>query len=145
MSAKRYDSRVVARARALVAAGWSAYRTAQFIEKEFGSKPTITTVRLWTDEAYAEDWRRRNRQSTRRNWQKNNSHASESISPERALERIRLMRQHSLSPKAISIVAGLWWGQEMTPAEVEGALKGRGMLVNRAKRGDFLRGGERVS
>lgn len=145
MSGKRYDSRVVARAKALVDSGWSAYRTAQFIKEEFGSKPTVTTVRLWTDEAYAEDWRRRNRLSTRRNWQKANKHAPERISPERALERIKLMREHGVSPKAISIVARLWWGQEMTPGEVEGALKGRGTLVRRAKRGDFLRTGERVS
>jgi hypothetical protein len=145
MSAKRYDSRVVARAKVLVDSGWSAKRTAEFIELEFGSKPTITTVRLWTDEAYAEDWRRRNRQSTRRGWQKANKHAPERISPERALERIKLMREHGVSVKAISVVARLWWGQEMTPAEVEGALKGQGMLVRRAERGDFLRAGERVS
>lgn len=133
MSARRYSTRAVTRAREHVAAGWSISKTAKLIQTEFGMRPAITTVRIWTDPDYAELVRRRTRLRERKRWREANKHKSERISPERALERMKLLRENRLSCRAIAIVARLWWGQEITAAQVKAALGGRGMFVRQGE------------
>ncbi|HEY4452342.1 MAG TPA: hypothetical protein VGN13_12205 [Solirubrobacteraceae bacterium] len=111
----RYTSKIIARASEHVAAGWTVARTIDLLESEFGSRPHATTVRLWTDEKYAKRHRAANRARSRRRWRETHPLAPiQRTTGEWRLARMRQLRDAGLSHEAIGVVAGVWWGQELS-------------------------------
>lgn len=121
----RYSSIVVQRAREHVEAGWSAYRTAFLLEDEFGVRPNLTTVRIWTDPEYAAGFTVRNRERMRESWQRRNPVRPQRVSPARAVQRMEALREAGLSFAAVGKVAGVWWGEHLSEGEVRSRLQGR--------------------
>lgn len=57
MSAGNYSSRMLARARKLAEGEWQPVEIRQRLVREFGVAPSLTTIRVWTDDRYAAERR----------------------------------------------------------------------------------------
>lgn len=119
----RYTSQMIQRAREHFEADWNPRQISRLLHGEFGVRPHPTTVRLWVDGEYARNFSKANRLRTRARWQREHPHRPEKISPERALERMALLRERGLSMNAIAITAGVWWGEVLTEYDVRSRLE----------------------
>lgn len=122
---RRYSMVVVARAKEHISAGWSAWRTCQLLEQEFGVRPNVTTVRTWTDKQYARVFAAKNRRSSQRAHERGvGRRPLTRTTPAWRLARMRELRDAGLSFLAISQVARVWWGEIVSDDTVRARLGG---------------------
>jgi hypothetical protein len=124
MSARTiYPAAVAARARELGEAEWGPTAAKAVLEREFGVSPSKRAVACWMDPERARRWSAKNnaqRQAAKldsRGWER-------SVSPEVALERMRVMRVRGMTYRCIAIAAGVWWGERITEEQVRERLRG---------------------
>jgi hypothetical protein len=126
---------VVRRARALFGAGWTPHQIRDLLQEELGVRPHETTIRLWCDPVYAEQHRAESRKRMRVRWQRDHPPRPQKISAELALVRMQEMYRRGLSLRAIGVVAGMWWGEELSVGQVRRRLGlGQGEIVPISRR-----------
>jgi hypothetical protein len=111
VSTVRYSSKVVARARELHDAGWSLGKIRILLAEELGCAPGRSTLHSWLNPASLERSRTHYRPRERARKVATAPQAPRAVTPERALERMRLLRERGCSYKAIALVAAVWWGE----------------------------------
>jgi hypothetical protein len=121
---RRYSTAVVRRALEHVQAGWTAYRACKLLEQEFGVRPSLTTVRTWTDPAYAVSFAKKNQRNSRRSHDRRVGRKPLTrVSAEWKLARMRELHDAGLPLEAIGIVAGVWWGEPLHAETVSRRLR----------------------
>lgn len=115
MSDTRHKSGVVLRARQLVDMNMSIPLVQRALEREFGCRPAIGTIRTWTDDEYLarrrEQWSRAQRDQRRGSAQRE------------VMDRMRALREECLSYRAIAAVLRLDTGINLTEEQVRYAFK----------------------
>jgi hypothetical protein len=123
----RHSTVVMARARELVEAGWTAGETRRLIAQEFGLDrlPSVTTIRSWTEPGYRE---------LHRQWQLKCT--GKLVCPPSALTpdvllALRVDDGHSYS--SIAAIARRFFGEEMTANQARYRLRELGAPRNANK------------
>jgi hypothetical protein len=122
--ARRYPVSALIRARELREADWSYRKIAELIHRETGHKPAATTVALW---CYPEGKRHSRREAQNHKnavTRSANRTPRQQFSPEWKRARMIELRDRGLSFEAIGQVAGVWWGEPLSEAQVAKRLGG---------------------
>ena len=127
-----YRQEVIDRAREHVEHGWSLEDTRRLLRKEFRQEPSKSTIQAWVSPDVVARARDRYRPRERAVKVSRSPNKPRSVTPERALERMRAMYHRGVSLKAIGQVAACWWGEELDAKEVKSRLGLRsGEVVHR--------------
>jgi hypothetical protein len=102
---------MVARARELAEDGWRIVEIRDRLEIEFGCRVLRQSVSCWVNDALAERRRRRDR---------------EARLALRRMAKMLEMRRRGLSFRAIGQVAGILWGEELSPEQARYQLRKAG-------------------
>lgn len=124
-STVRYTGQIVARAREHRQAEWSLREIKRLLQQEFGVDPSVNTVHGWVVPLMAERARSRHRNTERRRHVRDEPHTPRRVTPERALERMSLLRGHGMPFKWIAVAALVWWGEDTTGDSVRYRLEGK--------------------
>lgn len=127
-----HSRRVQARALEHIEAGWSFYKTAKLMASE-GTPVAVSTIKRWADPSFHRAEIERAARRTRQHRAVNRKPA-QCYTAEFKLERMRELRIAGLSYTAISVVAQIWWGGELTAAQVTNRLGQRHAPTPRPKR-----------
>lgn len=119
MSAVRYPGKVAARAAHLRQAGWSFERIAGLLDSEFGVRPAVSTIVRWCLPAAALREHDAHRQRRGRYWR---PLAAARMSSAWKRHKMRALRDAGLGYRTIGVVAGVWWDEPLTEAQVRYAL-----------------------
>jgi hypothetical protein len=117
-----YTSQMVNRAREHVEAGWSLRETEKLLLKEFGRAPTSSTIHTWTNPGTYERARDSYRPRERSRKVQRVPSKPRRTTPERAVDRMREMYLRGLSLRAIGQVTAVFFGEELTEAQVKSRL-----------------------
>jgi hypothetical protein len=100
------------------AAGWTAPKVADFLQREFGIRPSPSIVRSWckpaSEEAMVQDRERHRRAYARRRKRT----VSPRLSEDWKIEQMRAMYLRGVSLRAIGQVSAVWWDEEQTERKV---------------------------
>lgn len=133
--ARRYSSRVIVRAQKLSEAGWGRSKIAKLLLQEFGVEPSERSIQTWcAQRGRTDEERQRDRVRHRRLYRERHPRPLPNVSEDWKLERMREMFERNLSTRAIGQVAAVWWGEELTGAEVQRRLGIRDGELRQARR-----------
>jgi hypothetical protein len=111
VTAPRYTARIVARAREHRVAGWSLREIKRLLREELDADPAVDTIHGWCEPLMAEQSRKRHLASERRRNVRERPGSPRGVTPDRALERMRVLRENGCSYRSIAVVAAVWWGE----------------------------------
>lgn len=118
----RYTAQMVERAKQHVEAGWSLEETASLLADEFDRRPGKSTIHAWVNPRSIDRSRTRYRSRERALKVHQAPTRPRGATPERALERMRKLYRRGLGLRDIGQVAAVWWGEELTEAQVKSRL-----------------------
>ncbi len=121
--AKGHSVKVRMRALQLVEAGWVPQRASELLANE-GIHVAPSTIARWSkpNERHERAERTRRRRAARA---KTGRRTITRVSDDWKLERMVELRERGISCAAIGQVALVWWGEELTEAQVRGRLAGK--------------------
>jgi hypothetical protein len=114
-TAIRYPAKVLVRARELRDAGWTIARIQDFLEREHGVRPSITTVLVWVDDSFAANRRRTQRRRMRRTHVRRPRLA---VSEDWQIDRMRELHEAGFTYREVAVIARIWWGRELEEHQV---------------------------
>lgn len=119
-----YTSQMVERARAHHACKWSVEDIRRLLQREFGQQPSWHTVKRWIDPKFAEKARAATNNYRLGYIARDHGPGRPNVrmSPQLRDARMLALYRRGVSLKAIGQVAAIWWGEELTQAQVKARL-----------------------